>query len=141
MNCFMQSEYVKAAKRNPGIFTQLGVEHNAKTLWSEVYRRFLGTSQQFYNLLLADKVKRNMKQSRSVSNAGTNGGNQSTQQGVIKLAFSREEAAAILGISKDSVDRLVARGLLHPSRALRRPLFSLVELRRFLNDTQILPKP
>jgi len=53
----------------------------------------------------------------------------------IKLGFSRVEAARALGISPNSLDRLAARGLIHPSRALRRPLYSLTELNRFLADT------
>jgi hypothetical protein len=51
------------------------------------------------------------------------------------LAFTREHAAAMLDISPVSLDRLVKRGLIRPSRALRRPLFALTELRRFLIDT------
>ena len=53
------------------------------------------------------------------------------------LAFTRETAAAKLGISRVSLDRLVKRGLIHPSRALRRPLFPLAELKRFLDETKI----
>jgi len=53
------------------------------------------------------------------------------------LAFTRETAAAKLGISRVSLDRLVKRGLIHPSRALRRPLFPLAELKRFLDETTI----
>lgn len=53
-----------------------------------------------------------------------------------KLAYSRREAAALLGISCMSLDRLCHRGLLNPSRALRRPLFTEVELLRFLSETQ-----
>lgn len=52
-----------------------------------------------------------------------------------KLGYGRAEAAKILGISVESLDRLVVRGLLKPSRALRRPLFSLRELERFLEET------
>ena len=52
-----------------------------------------------------------------------------------KLALSRAEAAETLGISTVSLDRLVARGLLHPSRATRRPIFPMWELERFLRDT------
>ena len=51
------------------------------------------------------------------------------------LALTREHAAAMLDISPVSLDRLVKRGLIRPSRALRRPLFALTELRRFLIDT------
>ena len=54
----------------------------------------------------------------------------------LKLAVGRKEAARLLGISPVSVDRLTARGLLKPSRALRRPLYSLVELQRFLDETK-----
>jgi ribosomal protein S20 len=52
-----------------------------------------------------------------------------------KLAHSRTDAAKLLGISTNSLDRLTARGLLHPSRALRKPLYSTSELRRFLEET------
>jgi len=48
------------------------------------------------------------------------------------LALTRDAAAKALGISLPTLDRLVFRGLLRPSRACRRPLFSLEELRRFL---------
>jgi hypothetical protein len=41
----------------------------------------------------------------------------------------------VLGISPISLDRLVKRGLVHPSRATRRPLFPIWELERFLRDT------
>ncbi len=52
-----------------------------------------------------------------------------------KLALTRVEAADALNISPASLDRLVKRGLLHPSRAMRRPLFSIAEIERFLRDT------
>jgi hypothetical protein len=52
-----------------------------------------------------------------------------------KLALSRVETAQVLGISPISVDRLVKKGLLRPSRATRRPLFPVWELERFLRDT------
>lgn len=52
-----------------------------------------------------------------------------------KLALSRKEAAEALGISTMTLDRLVARGLIHPSRATRRPMFPIPELERFLRDT------
>ena len=56
-------------------------------------------------------------------------------RGDLRLAVSRVEAARVLSIHPNSLDRLVKRGLLHPSRALRRPLFSLKELARFLTET------
>ena len=52
-----------------------------------------------------------------------------------KLALSRNEAAAALGVSPATVDRLAERGLLKPSRALRRPLYTVAELERFLRET------
>lgn len=53
-----------------------------------------------------------------------------------KLSYNRIEAAQILGISPNSLDRLTKRGLISPSKALRRPLFSLAELERFLESTK-----
>jgi hypothetical protein len=52
-----------------------------------------------------------------------------------KLALTRVEAADALNVSPATVDRLVRRGLLHPSRALRRPLFAIAEIERFLRET------
>jgi hypothetical protein len=52
----------------------------------------------------------------------------------IKLALTRREAAAALGISPATLDRLTRRRLLVPSRVTRRPLYPLFELHRFLND-------
>jgi DNA-binding transcriptional MerR regulator len=52
-----------------------------------------------------------------------------------KLALSRTEAAKSLGVSPVTIDRLTARGLLHPSRATRRPLYTIEEIQRFLKDT------
>ena len=54
---------------------------------------------------------------------------------VPKLALSRVEAAKALGVSPVTVDRLAERGLLKPSRACRRPLYTVAELQRFLADT------
>lgn len=51
------------------------------------------------------------------------------------LAFTRKQAAALLNISMVSLDRLVRRGLLRPSRALRCPLFTPKEIERFLAAT------
>jgi DNA-binding transcriptional MerR regulator len=52
-----------------------------------------------------------------------------------KLALTREEAADALGVSAITVDRLAKRGLIHPSRATRRPLYPIWEIERFLRDT------
>lgn len=52
-----------------------------------------------------------------------------------RLALTRHEAARSLGISASQLDKLTKRGLLRPSRATRRPLYSVQELVRFLHDT------
>jgi hypothetical protein len=52
-----------------------------------------------------------------------------------KLALTRVEAADALDISPATLDRLTQRGLLRPSRALRRPLYAVEELKRFLRET------
>jgi len=56
-------------------------------------------------------------------------------QSLPRLAFNRLEAAEALSVSPATLDRLVRRGLLHPSRATRRPTFSREELERFLRET------
>lgn len=52
-----------------------------------------------------------------------------------KLALTRVEAADALNISPATLDRLVKRGLMRPSRACRRPLFPIAEIERFLRET------
>lgn len=52
-----------------------------------------------------------------------------------RLAYTRTEAAEILGVTPVTIDRLTRRGLLKPSRATRRPLYPTWELERFLRDT------
>jgi len=58
-----------------------------------------------------------------------------TEHTTPRLAYSRIETAEILGLSAPSVDRLTKRGLLRPSRATRRPLYSRTEIERFLAET------
>ena len=41
----------------------------------------------------------------------------------------------MLSVSEPTLDRLTERGLLKPSRATRRPLYSSAELQRFLAET------
>ncbi len=54
---------------------------------------------------------------------------------VPKLALTRQEAATAISASPSTVDRLTQRGLLRPSRATRRPLYSVGEIERFLRET------
>jgi ribosomal protein S20 len=51
-----------------------------------------------------------------------------------RLQLSRVEAAKWLGCSVPTIDRLVKRGLLHPNRATRRPMFAMKELERFITE-------
>jgi hypothetical protein len=52
-----------------------------------------------------------------------------------KLALTRTEAAKAIGQSAVTIDRLTKRGLLHPSRATRRPIYPVWEIERFLRET------
>ena len=52
-----------------------------------------------------------------------------------RLAFSVKEAAEILGVSEKTIRRLVARGLLRSSKALRHLLIPKKEIERFLETT------
>ena len=53
-----------------------------------------------------------------------------------RLAFSVQETAQMLGVCDKSVRRLILRGLIRPSRALRHVLIPRDELERFLRDTR-----
>jgi len=53
-----------------------------------------------------------------------------------RLAYSVQEAARLLGVCDKSIRRLILRGLLRPSRALRHILIPKDELERFLRDTR-----
>ena len=59
----------------------------------------------------------------------------SVPSGVPRLALSRVEVAATLGLHPGTIDRFVRDGKLRPSRASRRPLFALSEIERFLRET------
>jgi predicted site-specific integrase-resolvase len=54
---------------------------------------------------------------------------------VPKLALTRMEAAEALSVSVVTIDRLTKRGMLRPSGATRRRIYSLKELERFLKAT------
>jgi hypothetical protein len=66
--------------------------------------------------------------------------NAESSAGVPKLALTRTEAASALGLSTVTIDRLTKRGLLKPSRATRRPLYAVCELKQFLKTTQKQPQ-
>ena len=52
-----------------------------------------------------------------------------------RLAFSMREAANCLGVSYISMHRLVQRGLIKSSSALRTKVIPRTELERFLKET------
>jgi hypothetical protein len=52
-----------------------------------------------------------------------------------KLAYSPKEAATALGVAPISVYRLLKRGALKSSSALRHKMIPVTELQRFLADT------
>jgi excisionase family DNA binding protein len=54
---------------------------------------------------------------------------------VPKLAYSMSEAAQALGVSYITIHRLLKRGLLRSSNALRHKLIPAGELERFLKST------
>ena len=54
---------------------------------------------------------------------------------VEKKGFKRADAATYLGVTPVTIARLTKRGLLHPSRALRHPIYSRDDLDRFLRET------
>lgn len=52
-----------------------------------------------------------------------------------RLAYSVQETAQMLGVCDKSVRRLIIRGLIRPSRALRHIRIPKDEIERFLRDT------
>jgi hypothetical protein len=55
--------------------------------------------------------------------------------GLPRLAFSMAETAEILGVSYQTVHRLLQRGLLRSSSALRHKIIARTEIERFLRET------
>lgn len=58
-----------------------------------------------------------------------------SEGGLPRLAFTMKETAEILGVSYITVHRLLQRGLLKSSKALRCKIVSRKEIERFLNET------
>ena len=58
-----------------------------------------------------------------------------SREALPKLAYTMAETAEMLGISYISVHRLIQRGLLRSSRALRHKIISRREIDRFLATT------
>jgi excisionase family DNA binding protein len=54
----------------------------------------------------------------------------------VRVAYSVRETAGMLGVCEKTVRRLIDRGLLKPSRALRHHLIPKREIERFLEETR-----
>jgi len=78
-------------------------------------------------------LKNNSQPAKSDRNGDLTRATAKTQ--IEKKGFKRAEAAIYLGVAKITIDRLTQRGLLHPSRALRHPIYSRDDLDRFLRET------
>ena len=53
-----------------------------------------------------------------------------------RAAFKLKETAEMLGVSENTVRRLIERKLIHPLRYTRHMLFSVGEIERFVRDGQ-----
>lgn len=51
------------------------------------------------------------------------------------LALKRKPAAQAIGVSPATLDRLVERKLINPSRGTKRPVYAVAELERYLRVT------
>jgi excisionase family DNA binding protein len=60
---------------------------------------------------------------------------ENASQPLPRLAYTMEETAKILGVSYITVHRLLKRGLLKSSRALRHKLIPMTEIERFLKTS------
>lgn len=60
---------------------------------------------------------------------------QGTRPAPAKLAYSVNETAALIGVAPITIYRLLKRGLLKSSSALRTKIISLAEIERFLRET------
>ena len=58
-----------------------------------------------------------------------------------RLAYTMEETADLLGVSYITVHRLLKRGLLRSSNALRHKLIPRTEIERFLAETLSVSRP
>ena len=60
---------------------------------------------------------------------------QEAAQPLPKLAYSPAEAAQVLGVCQETIYRLIKRGLLRSSSALRTKVIPHTEIQRFLANT------
>ena len=58
-----------------------------------------------------------------------------TPETTTKLAVSADEASKLISVSRTTLARLTKRGLLNPVKATRKPVYSIAELQRFLDET------
>ena len=81
-----------------------------------------------------DKSERAPHETATPRNPGIN---PSIETAPLRLAYSIRETADLLGVSYTSVYRLIARGLLKSSSALRHKLIPHTEILRFLKTTTV----
>lgn len=60
-----------------------------------------------------------------------------TKTNLPKLAVSLADAAEMLSVSRTTLYDFVRRGLIHPVKACRKPIFAVTELQRFLDDASL----
>jgi excisionase family DNA binding protein len=60
---------------------------------------------------------------------------ENVSQALPRLAYTMQETADILGVSYITVHRLLKRGLLRSSTALRHKLIPMTEIQRFLRES------
>jgi len=84
---------------------------------------------------LLEQLDRILIEERGSATAKPAPGQAGHGQQLERLAYSVQEAAEILGVSEKTIRRLIVRGLIKPSRALRHLLIPRKELERFLSNT------
>lgn len=70
-----------------------------------------------------------------MANAMTTQNKVETTPAIPKLAYTMQETADALGVSYLTVHRLIKRGLIRSSSALRHKVIPVTEIQRFLKET------
>ena len=92
----------------------------------------LSVSPEDLKMLLSNKTTPEIPQSFAVSAEKTLRPENSKNK---RLAYTMRETAEILGVSYISVHRLIKRGLLKNSKALRTIIIPAAEIERFLKES------
>lgn len=92
----------------------------------------ISISPEKLKMLLSDEIHPEIPQGLSVSPEKTNWPENPKNK---RLAYTMRETAEILGVSYITVHRLVKRGLLKNSKALRSIIIPAAEIERFLKES------